>query len=197
MKSFVLLFSVSILSLVLATPLQVSRPDPFNVQPILDKLAEIDKANQILPLALTKEQIGKLLPKLEECRQNVRNQEKKEADRLKALDKEISQVLKDAEAGSVPPKEFLERMDKLFAAFENERNGVKIANGIILYKALHEILNPGQKKIIVQVVDQIYDVTLKQWKEGTEEAKIQFYALTVLMDDAGYKFLVKLNRSAK
>lgn len=197
MKSFVLLFAALFLSLALATPLQVSRTDPFHIQPILDKLSEIDKANQILPLALTKEQIGKILPKVEECRQNVRNQEKKEAERLKALDKEISQVLKDAEAGSVPPKEFLERMDKLFATFENERNGVKIANGIILYKTLHETLNPGQKKLIVQVVDQIYDVTLKQWKEGTEEAKIQFYALTVLMDDAGYKFLVKLNRNAK
>ena len=53
---------------------QVSTNDPHKMGPTLEKMAELDLANRILPLLLTKDQIAKLLPEIEKARKNVRDQ---------------------------------------------------------------------------------------------------------------------------
>ncbi len=171
---------------------QISKNDKYGINPIVDTLSQIDKANQILPLVLTKEQIQKLLPKIERCRDNVRNQEKKEADRIKALSADADKVLADAVKGVVPPQEFLKRVSSLFDQFENERNGVKAANALIMNDAMNQILDAGQKKRILGVVDKVFNNTTKKWEDASENEKMTFFALSVLLDDDGYQFLVKL-----
>ncbi len=190
MKFFaVFVLSVCLLGAASAQP----ATDPFKVQAILDTLAEIDAANQVLPLLLTKDQIKKLLPIIEKCRNNTRNQQKKEADRLKELRGEAEKVDAEAIKGLVPSKEFVDKVDALFKKFDNERTGLIIANGLILRDTLKDILNDGQRKAAIGVVDKIFNAQDKKWEDGTPDAKLQYFALSVLTGDRAYNLLSKLS----
>jgi len=182
---------LALLSLSIASA-QVNRSDPNKVLPITDKLGEIDAANQILPLLLTKQQIRDLMPAIEKCRLNVRNQEKKEADRLKEMVPEIEKMHADAVKGLLPKEEFLKKVNELFRRFENERTGVKIANQIILGESVDKVFNEGQKKAAVGVVDKIFNEQKRTWEDGTPQAKLHYFMTAVLLGDHGYNFLTKL-----
>ena len=173
---------------------QVSTNDPHKMGPTLEKMAELDLANRILPLLLTKDQIKKLLPEIEKARKNVRDQEKKEADRLKALQPEIDKYHAEIFEGKTPPQAFLDKMTALFKKFDNERIGVKIANALILSEAMNKNLNEGQIKAAVGVVDKIYDEQNKKWEGGTAAQKLQYYAISIFMGDRAYDLLVRLGR---
>ena len=188
-----LFVSAFIFFMALGSPVQITRNDPHKIQPVLDMLAEIDAANQVLPIVLTKEQIKKLLPVIEKCRQNVRNQEKKEADRLKALKAEADKVHAEAVRGLVPSQEFLDKVNKLFDTFDNEARGVIIANTIIILDALKGLLHEGQKRAVIGVVDKIYNEETKTWEEGSDERKLGYFGIRVLLSDSAYQLLVKLS----
>ncbi len=174
---------------------QISSSDPYGVDPVYDKLAEIDAANRILPLILTKDQIGRLLPVIETCRQNVRNQEKKEATQMKGMQEEVDKVHADALKGIVPSQQFLDKVSKMFVGFENERRGVKTANGLILRDAIKSTRNEGQRKAMIGVVDQVFNEQSQEWEDASDEAKIMYYSLSFLMNDDVYYFLVKLRHN--
>jgi hypothetical protein len=173
---------------------QVSKNDPHKMGPTLDLLADLDLANRVLPLLMTKDQIKALLPDIEKARKNVRDQEKKEADRLAALKPEIDKYHKEIFEGKIPPQAFLDKMTALFKKFENERIGVKLANALILAEAMNKNLNEGQIKAAVEVVDKIYDEQNRKWEDGTAAQKLQYYAITIFMGERTYDLLVKLSR---
>jgi hypothetical protein len=173
---------------------QVSTNDPHKIGPTLDKLAELDLANRILPLLMTKDQIKAMLPVIEKARKNVRDQEKKEADRLNKLQPEIDKYHAEILQGKTPPKTFLDQMTALFKKFDNERIGVKVANAIILTEAMNKHLNEGQIKAAVGVVDKIYDEQNKKWENGTTTQKLQYYAVTIFMGERAYDLLVRMGR---
>ena len=173
---------------------QVSTNDPYKMGPTLDKLAELDLANRILPLLMTKDQIKKMLPEIEKARKNVRDQEKKEADRLAKLQPEIDKYHAEILQGKTPPHTFLDQITALFKKFESERLQVKVANALILSEAMNKNLNEGQIKAAVGVVDKIYDEQNKKWENGTTAQKLQFYAVTIFMGERAYDLLVKLSR---
>lgn len=179
--------------ILLGASIQTNREDPHRVRPIMEKLAKIDKANRVLPLLLTKEQARKLLIEIEKCRVNIRNQEKKEADRLKAMEKEIDDVLADATKGVVPSQEFLKKVNDLFKQFESERNAVRLANSLILKDQLEAILDAGQRRAMSKVVDQIYTELGYPLEGVSENEKTIYFAMDVLLDDLGYQFLVDLS----
>lgn len=179
--------------ILLGASTQTNREDPHRVRPIMEKLAKIDKANRVLPLLLTKEQARKLLIEIEKCRVNIRNQEKKEADRLKAMEKEIDDVLADATKGVVPSQEFLKKVNDLFKQFESERNAVRLANSLILKDQLEAILDAGQRRAMSKVVDQIYTELGYPLEGVSENEKTIYFAMDVLLDDLGYQFLVDLS----
>lgn len=173
---------------------QVSTNDPHKMGPTLEKMAELDLANRILPLLLTKDQIAKLLPEIEKARKNVRDQEKKEADRLKELQPEIDKYHAEIFDGKTPPQAFLDKLTALFKKFDNERIGVKVANALILSEAMNKNLNEGQIKAAVGVVDKIYDEQNKKWDSGTAAQKLQYYAISIFMGDRAYDLLVRMGR---
>lgn len=173
---------------------QVSTNDPNKIAPTLEKMAELDLANRLLPLLMTKAQINKLLPEIEKARKNVRDQEKKEADRLKALKPEIDKYHAEIFQGKTPPKDFLDKLTALLKKFESERLQVKVANALILAEAIKKTLDEGQLKAVVGVVDKIYDDQDREWKDGTADQKIQFYAISIFMGDRCYDLLVRLSR---
>jgi len=173
---------------------QVVKDDPYKMTPTLEKLAEIDLANQLLPVLMTKDQIKVLLPVIEKCRTNVRAQAKKEADRLKALQSEIDKVYGEAYKGMVPSQEFLDKITALFTKFANERVGVSLANSLLLFEKMKETLNDGQKKAVVGVVDRIFNQENKKWEDGTADQKLQYFGATLILGDRGYDMLVKLSK---
>jgi superfamily II RNA helicase len=180
-------------ALLFAASTQTSREDPNRVRPIMEKLAKIDKANRVLPLLLTKEQARTLLIEIEKCRVNIRNQEKKEADRLKALEPEIDKVHQDATQGIVPSQEFVKKIDDLFQQFTSERQAVNLANSLILKDSLEKILNAGQLRAMSKVVDQIYTESGRSLEGVSENEKTIYFAMDILLDDLGYQFLVELS----
>jgi len=184
--AIVTLFSVAVCSA------QVDRSDPNKVIPLLDKMGELDVANQILPLLLTKDQIRALIPTIEKCRQYVRNQEKKEAERLKALGPEVEKAHAEALKGLLPKEELLKKVTALINSFQNERVGVKIANQITLGEAVGKVFNEGQKKAAVGVVDKIFNEEKRTFEDGTPAAKLNYFVSAILLGDHGYNFLTKL-----
>lgn len=191
---FLVVFLCAIIVASIASVQQVTKDDRHGINPIIDKLAQIDKANQILPMVLTKAQLQKLLPKIERCRDNIRNQEKKEADRLKAMAADIDKVHAEAAKGVVPSHDFLNRVSSVYAQFEQERTGVKAANAMIMNEAIDQILDAGQKKRIHSIVDKVFNAKTQKWEDATEGEKLTYFALSVLLDDDAYQFLVKLNQ---
>ncbi|RMG23535.1 MAG: hypothetical protein D6724_08085 [Armatimonadetes bacterium] len=193
MKS-ALILALCLLCASLPTATQTtSKPDPYGVDPILDTLAEIDLANQILPLLLTKEQTNEILTIIERTRAAVKEQQKKEADALKALKAEADKVHKEAvEMGKVPSQEFLKKVNDLFATWEKERLNIRAKNTILLMSRIKDILNEGQIKAAIGVVDKVYDEQLKQFVENpTDDQKLSYYAVNVFFNDSAYEFLRK------
>jgi hypothetical protein len=190
MRTAILAAVIALLSI--AGISQVNQNDPYKISALQSKLAEIDKSNRILPLLLTTQQARSLLIKIETCRQNVRNQEKKEADRLKAMEREIDRVHAEAVEGIVPSQDFITRMRELFKTFASERDQVKTANMIILAEVLESTLNEGQKTAMSKVVEQIYEEHGIPLGNATMNQKMVHFALDILMDDPGYQFLAKL-----
>lgn len=189
-------FVVLALSLCVSAAAQVVKDDPFKIQPTLDALAEIDVANQILPLLLSKDQLRKLLPVVEQCRKYVRDQEKKEADRIKGLKPEADRFLGEAVKGLLPTQAFLDKVNALFKTFETERKGVLAANTLIITSWVRENFNPGQKKAAIGVTDKIFDANSKTWTDGTPDQKLQYFAVAVLLNDHAYDFLAKLSKGS-
>lgn len=194
MKTFLTLIVVSIGCFALTTQDAITKGDPYKTGPTYDKLATIDVANKLLPVLLTKEQISKLLFKIEDCRKNVRNQEKKEADALLKFKDEIDKVEADAKTGAVPSPEFLARVNAMFQTNMKLRTGVNGANGLILKDWLKTNLNNGQIKAITEVINKVYDEETKSWAPGDSERRLMFYSLQILMSDNGYQFLIERAR---
>lgn len=176
-----------------ATPPQET-PDPYKIQPILDNLENIDIANKILPVLLTKDQTNKILFKVEECRANARKQEKREADEIKTMASEIQKINDDVKKGIVPPPEFITKLNKMLDDFDKARRGVILANGLIMKDFLKTILNKGQINAIVKVIDTVYDEEAKTWTQATDDTKLQFFAVNIFLSENGYKFLQTLHK---
>lgn len=171
---------------------QVNASDPHKINATIEQLEELDLANRILPLLMTKDQIRKLLPEIEKCRSNVRAQEKKEADRIRPLQPEIDKYSKEVLEGKMPPTEFTDKVSEMFEKFQNERLQVKVANALVLTEAMGKHLNEGQLRAAIGVVDKVYDDAKRTWVGGNETAKLQFYAVTIFLSDRAYDLLVKL-----
>ncbi|MER3414376.1 MAG: hypothetical protein C4341_09155 [Armatimonadota bacterium] len=167
--------------------------DPYGVNPILQTLAEIDIANQILPLLLTKDQTNRLLTLVERARAEAKQQEKKEADALKALKTEADKVHEEAvKMGKVPSQEFLKKVNDMFADWEKERLNIRAKNTILLMSCVKEILNEGQIKAAIGVVDKVYDEQLREFVENpTDDQKLSYYVVHVFLNDTAYEFMRK------
>lgn len=167
------------------------KTDPYGVDPILQTLAEIDISNQILPLLLTKDQTNRLLTLLERARAEAKQQQKKEADALKALKPEADKVREEAvKLGKVPSQEFLTKVNDMFASWEKERLNIRAKNTILFMSSVKEILNEGQIKAAVGVVDKVYDEQLREFVENpTDDQKLAYYVVHVFFNDTAYEFM--------
>src|SRR5437879_4481825 len=78
---------------------------------IVAKMRQIDILNQVIPLALTKDQINKLLPAVERARAKVIQTQKDEAVTLEKLDGKITAAIKKSiQDGLTPPRDLLDEL---------------------------------------------------------------------------------------
>ncbi len=160
---------------------------------VLTKMRQVDLLNQILPVALTKAQIEKILPVIEKCRQLVKQTEIEEAGILASLDKRLTETVKAGiEKQDVPNKEYLAELAKAYTAMGDKRRKVATANVIAATMAFTEACNKGQQKTAGNSLNPRYiDPSLKL-EELTDAQRLQYWIQDVLLDPRAYDLLVKM-----
>ncbi|MEW5884903.1 MAG: hypothetical protein AB1725_11875, partial [Armatimonadota bacterium] len=112
-------------------------------------------------------------------------------DALKALKPEADKVREEAvKLGKVPSQEFLTKVNDMFASWEKERLNIRAKNTILFMSSVKEILNEGQIKAAVGVVDKVYDEQLREFVENpTDDQKLAYYVVHVFFNDTAYEFM--------
>lgn len=161
------------------------------------KLRQIDLLNQIIPLALTKDQIDKILPVVERARAKVKQIQKAEAEQLAKLDGKISAAIKDAEDKQVaPPKALLDELAKATFDMGMKRRVAIDENTDAVIATFNEVCNAGQKKAAINsLAPELIDPTLDS-KKMTDDDKLRFFVREILLDPQSYDVLLALEKTA-
>ncbi|MFI5385417.1 MAG: hypothetical protein ACHQ50_04770 [Fimbriimonadales bacterium] len=164
---------------------------------IVMRMRQIDLLTQIIPLALTKDQINQILPTIERARAKAKQIEKTEAETLLKLDGKISDAIKKAIEDSVaPPKELLDELARTTAAMSMIRMAAVDDNIDAVMKVFNDVCNAGQKKAAANsLAPQLIDPSLKPDKM-TQDDKIRFFIQNILLDGQSYEILVQLAKHA-
>jgi tRNA nucleotidyltransferase/poly(A) polymerase len=160
---------------------------------VLDKMRQIDLLNHILPLALQKEQIRKILPVIEKARRDVRQWTDEEAKFLQQNSAKVDKAVKDAvEKGDVPNKELIKELNAMVRMFAMKRAAIASDNTQMVMEAMKTSLNAGQMKVAANALDfKLYNPNIKP-EEIKEEDRLRLYVQEVLLDPLAYDLLVKM-----
>jgi hypothetical protein len=174
------------------TPDQAKRSDE-----VVKKMRQIDLLTQVIPLALTKAQIEKLLPAIERARQKVANIQKDEAGALEKMDLKISNAIKKSvESGVAPPKELLTELADATQRMSLNRLVAIDDNTDAVIKVLNDTLNAGQKKAAANSLStKLIDPNAKP-DTITDAQKLRFFVQEILLDPQCYDILVQLEKYA-
>ncbi|MBX7133356.1 MAG: hypothetical protein K1X67_11840 [Fimbriimonadaceae bacterium] len=158
---------------------------------ILKKVHQLDLMNNLLPLVLTKEQLGKFLPVMEKARQSVREQEKIEYDFLMKLNPKVDSALTDAKTkGKVPGREVINETWATFSMFTMRRKAIADENVANVMKAFEGAINDGQRKTAINTVNpKQFDPTADP-KTMSDAKKMEMFVRNILLDPAAYDLLV-------
>jgi hypothetical protein len=186
-------------ALVAVTPAQALPPTPkaAKSEATMAKIRQIDVLIQLLPLNLKKNQIDRLLLQQEKAKESERKIRMLEDDDLEKLEPRVSEALKAAlEKGSYPPRELQLDVAKLTRAMSIRR---QVAVGEMVddfYKAVDEVMEPGQKTIMAKSLDiAVLDPSVKV-AQMNDEAKIKFYIRRIFLDSTAYESLKELRKTA-
>ena len=158
---------------------------------ILQKVHQLDLMNNLLPLVLTKEQLGKFLPVMEKARQAVRDQEKVEYDFLLKLNPKVDTALTEAKTkGKVPGREVINETWATFQMFTWKRKAIADENVANVTKAFEGAINEGQRKTAINTVNpKQFDPTADP-KTMSDAKKMEMFVRNILLDPAAYDLLV-------
>lgn len=158
---------------------------------VLKKVHQLDLMNNLLPLVLTKEQLGKFLPVMEKARQAVREQEKVEYDFLMKLSPKVDTALSEAKTkGKVPGREVINETWATFQMFTWKRKAIADENVANVQKAFEGAINDGQRKTAINTVNpKQFDPTADP-KTMSDAKKMEMFVRNILLDPAAYDLLV-------
>lgn len=161
---------------------------------ILKKMRQMELANQILPLVMTKDQLRQVLPPIEKARRNVRDLQTEEFETMRKFEERLDTAIKNAtDKGRLPGQTLLMEMNRLLLAFSLKRQAVASENVTLVLDVLNKTLNAGQLKAAANSLDmRLFDPSVKA-EELTETAKVRFYVGQVLLDPLSYDLLVKMS----
>lgn len=196
MKQFALAIAV-LFSLFHVGRAQVTPEQRAKSEAIMAKMRQIDMLNQLIPLVLTKEQIGKLLPAVEKARARVFQVQKEEAAALDKLDAKLTAAVnKSVDTGVPPSKEFMNELAEATFKWSLNRRVVIDENTDAVLKVFNEVLNAGQKKAAANsLAPQLIDPTI-QVDKMTEADKIRFFVREIFLDPECYNVMLRLQKKA-
>ncbi len=160
---------------------------------LMVKLRQIDLLNQLVPLALNKEQIVKLLPVIEKARTKVKDTQKQELKKLESFEKRVDDTIsKSINGGAVPPLAFLKELATATFRMGLVREQVANENQDMVYAVFKSALNVGQLKAAANsLAPQLFDPALDP-KKMSDEEKQKFFVKQILLDPLAYDLLLKL-----
>jgi len=165
---------------------------------VLDKMRQIDLLNHILPLALKKEQILKMLPVIEKARRDVKLQTDEEAKFLAQNAAKVDKAVKDGiEKGDVPDKQLLRELNAMVRVFAMKRAAIASDNATMVLDVMKTTLNAGQMKVAANSLDfKIYNPNVKP-EDIKEEDRLKLFVQEVILDPLAYDLLVKIQAGAR
>lgn len=195
MRTFLLALSACLL-LAVSAPAQTAPADATKrAEEVLKKMRRIDLLNQILPLALTKQQITDLLPALEKARANVRKTERYEQEQLAKFEKELDDAIKAGiEKGVVPTREFTGKVARFYQALSINRQIAVNENLETVRPVLTKTLNAGQTKAATGLIDAAFFEPGAKKEDLTDARKLDIYIREVLLDPLAYDLLIQLSK---
>jgi hypothetical protein len=174
-----------------AEPVQTAQEAHATV--ILEKIQKVDILSQVLPILLTKEQIKKLLPTIEDARQAVADVKKKEYDQLKRLESMLDKVIADGmEKGEVPKVEERKEAIKVINSLAVGRQAVIAINTAKVTAKFNEVANKGQIKTAANSLDPRFFEGQKI-EEIPDEKKVEMFCQEVLLHPLAYEMLRKMS----
>lgn len=165
---------------------------------ILAKMRRIDLLNQILPILMTKKQIGDVLSAIEKARANAERTKKFEYETLLGFDKELDTTIKAGiEKGEMPNKDFVKKLTKTFSVMGINRSVAVGENVTMVIDAMKKTLNVGQIKAAAGALDVTYFEPGLKPEEWTQEKKLDVYVRVVILDPLAYDLLKEMFKAAK
>ena len=164
---------------------------------VMLKLRQIDLLNMLIPLALTHDQIEKILPSIERARQKVRDAEKNEAATLEKLDAKVSDAIKKSiETSVAPPKALLDELAHTTQEMSDARIAIVEENTDNVLKVFGDTVNAGQKKAATNSFSPAYIDPKAKPDTVTDDEKLRFFVRDILLDPQSYDILVQMSRHA-
>lgn len=162
---------------------------------IMHTVHKLDLLNQILPLVMDKEQIGKLLPAIEQARQMVKNTQKSELTEMQRVKAKLDAALKDAlDKRQVPSRELLGEVANMYKVFEIKREAIARENTTNVLEAMKKVLNEGQIKAAAGALEpKLLDPSLDP-KAMTQDEKLRVFVRVILLDPDAYDLLIELRK---
>jgi len=196
MKNLLLCFCL-VLALVGGASAQTVTSKGAQSDEVMTKIRQIDILNQILPLAIRKEQYNPILTALEKARQKEKAVRALEDDELSKLAPDITSAVKDGtEKGTFPNHDMLTKVAKALNQMALRRQ--QAINQMVddFVAATTTVFDDGQKKVMENSLDKAaLDPSLKP-AEMSSDDKIHFFVKKVFMDSVAYDLLLKLQKIA-
>ncbi|MBC8066639.1 MAG: hypothetical protein H7Y17_17545 [Chlorobia bacterium] len=158
----------------------------------LDKMRQIDLLNHLVPLAMNKDQIRKVLPVIEKARRDVRTQEDEEAKFLSQSAAKVDKAVENGIKGDVPDKQLLRELNAMIRLFSMKRKEIGDDNAKMVMEVAKTTFNAGQLKAMANSLDfKVYYPGVKP-EEVKDEDKINLFIREILLDPLAYDLLVKM-----
>lgn len=165
---------------------------------ILEKMRKIDLLNQILPILMTKKQIGDVLTAIEKARANADRTKKFEYETLLSFDKDLDTAIKAGiDKGELPNKDLVKKLTKAFSVMGINRQVAIGENITMVIDAMKKSLNAGQIKAAAGALDVSYFDPGVKPEEWTQDKKLNTYVRVVILDPLAYELLKDMYKAAK
>jgi hypothetical protein len=192
------LFGLVVALSLVASPALGQGPQGSKSDEILSKLRQIDILNRLVPLLLTKAQLNKLLPVIEQARDKVRKTEETEYKVLVGMDADVTAVLDKAMANlDAPGFQVIKPFAATIRALADTRAAIVKDNEDAVYEALWSELDKGQKKAIAGTISPKEIDPKVKIEDVKDEELVRFLIRDTLLDPLAYPILVKLLKNAK
>jgi hypothetical protein len=198
MKRFaVILVALFAFSFCATAQVQTTVPGSERADKIQKKVEELELLNQLLPVLLTKDQLRKMLPVIEEGRKLERDLMKEEIKIMNGLEKTLDTAISDGyKKKKVPNKEI---MTEVFTAYRRMANARTALVGMYVGKVLavvNEELDEGQRKAAAGSIPLSAFGAGVDPEKITDELRLQEWVKRVVLAPAAYPVLLKLYKGS-